>query len=145
VLNAVLDTLIPADPDMEMPSASQAGVGHQLRLGPQAATVNAYLAVVQQTWQAQAEASGAEALGGFDQWPPTQRLELLNATRKGNMRLFAAFITAAFQAYFTSPAVLSRIGSGAVPPFPQGNTLPADDWTLLEPVYERGRLYRDVE
>jgi hypothetical protein len=36
------------------------------------------------------------------------------------------------------------IGAGSVPPFPQGNPIEVDDWMILEQVYERGQVYRDV-
>ncbi len=145
MLNAVLDALIPADPALQMPSATEAGVGFKLSAGSHRATVDAFLALVQATCHARAQASVTETESGFEQGSPAQKLDLLNAARKGNFRLFVTFITVAFQAYYTCPTVLACIGSGAVPPFPQGNTLPTDDWTLLEPVFERGRLYREAE
>jgi len=31
------------------------------------------------------------------------------------------------------------------PPFPKGFTIEEGDWTLLDPVRRRGKLYRDVD
>jgi hypothetical protein len=40
--------------------------------------------------------------------------------------------------------VLNSIQSGSVPPFPEGNYLENDDWEILGPVFERGKIYRTI-
>ena len=72
------------------------------------------------------------------------QLAILNATRTADILLFSAFLTHVFRAYYTDREVLERIGSGSVPPYPDGNPCEPDDWTILEPVYERGQMYRNV-
>ena len=46
--------------------------------------------------------------------------------------------------YYVDPRVVHAIGEAARPPFPDGHAVIDGDLTLLEPVYERGPLYRLV-
>lgn len=134
----ILDTVIPADQDLGMPSAAAIDfTAYCARYGVQE-TADRYAALVEAT--AQEKQSSAFADLGED-----DRMAVINATRTKDIRLFSGFITHVFRAYYADGEVLARIGSGAVPPFPDGNVLDSDDWSLLEPVYERGPIYRAVE
>ena len=73
------------------------------------------------------------------------RLAILNASRTVDIRLFSEFLTHVFRAYYTHREVLDQIGSGSIPPFPEGNPMEQDDWSILEPVYERGQIFRNAE
>jgi hypothetical protein len=46
--------------------------------------------------------------------------------------------------YFESPRVLSALGLRAESPFPHGSQMPEINFDLLEPVYNRGKIFRDV-
>jgi hypothetical protein len=46
--------------------------------------------------------------------------------------------------YFESPAVLRALDLRTESPFPNGSKMPEIDFDLLEPVYNRGKLFRDV-
>ena len=70
--------------------------------------------------------------------------QLLEGVALANVRLFSAFLTQVLRAYYTAPEVLRLIGTGSVPPFPSGNELAQDDWSMLEVVFERGQVYREV-
>ena len=45
--------------------------------------------------------------------------------------------------YYQHDDVLKAIGLEAPPPFPKGYELEEGDILLLEPVYYRGKIYRD--
>jgi len=47
-------------------------------------------------------------------------------------------------AYYQDPRVLRALGLEARAPFPQGHPSPPSDWSLLDPVRQRGPIYRDV-
>ena len=74
-----------------------------------------------------------------------QRLKLVDALRRQDLRLFTSVVTHCLRAYYSSELVLRSLSSGAVPPFPEGNPMPEDDWSLLEPVYLRGPLDRPLD
>lgn len=48
------------------------------------------------------------------------------------------------KAYYTNPNVQSQIGVGNKPPFPDGREVYEGDLELLEPVFNRGPIFRDV-
>lgn len=56
---------------------------------------------------------------------------------------FGLLLTAVLQAYYTDDRVLRSLGKSPAPPFPQGNAIDQGDWTLLDAVRSRPRLYRD--
>jgi hypothetical protein len=134
----ILDTIIPSDQELSMPSAAAIDFdAYAARNGVQD-LVARYAATVESVAQ-EKQALPFAALSKDD------RLRVIDATRTKDIRLFSGFITHVFRAYYSDGEVLDRIGSGAVPPFPEGNVLENDDWSLLEPVYERGQIYRAVE
>jgi hypothetical protein len=46
--------------------------------------------------------------------------------------------------YFQNPSVIEALGLEFRPPFPGGYNVSQGDWDLLEPVYIRGKIYKDV-
>jgi hypothetical protein len=44
--------------------------------------------------------------------------------------------------YFSDPSVMRTLGVPPRPPFPVGYKVPETDWSLLEPVKQRGPIYR---
>lgn len=49
------------------------------------------------------------------------------------------------KAYYTNPIVQKRIGVGDKPPFPDGKIVHEGNLELLEPVFNRGPIYRSIE
>lgn len=49
------------------------------------------------------------------------------------------------QCYYRDDRVLRSVGMEPRPPFPKGFDVEQGDWSLLEPVKRRGRLYREVD
>ena len=62
-----------------------------------------------------------------------------------NVRLFSDFLKNVFRFYYSDIKVLTLINVGSSPPFPEGNIIEEDDWTMLIPVYERGSIYREFD
>ena len=48
------------------------------------------------------------------------------------------------QCYYRDDRVMQSLGMDARPPFPQGFEVEESDWSLLEPVKQRGKIYRDA-
>jgi hypothetical protein len=136
-LHTLIDTLLPADEALNMPSASQVGVDAYVRQHGLETLYSDFVRIVEKT--------GLEKYGlSWLTMTDAQRLVCVNACKLVNIRLFSEVVSHLFKAYYSSPEVLAKIKSGSVPPFPSGNPLPSDDWSLLEPVYERGLAYRLV-
>lgn len=125
LLDAVLAAVLPADPASGLPSAADIGFAAYARVHRVEPVVDAFLAKLE---QAPADFAALDAAA---------RLQAVLVLRQRELRVFSAFITEVFRAYYSSPMVLQKLGVGASPPFPEGNTMPDDDWSLLEPVFER--------
>ncbi|MGE4280052.1 MAG: hypothetical protein AB7G62_10725 [Magnetospirillum sp.] len=124
-----LDTILPGDEGLGLPSASAIAV--VLVEWDQYAPVLDQLAIE----------AGGESFLALD---APSRLALVEKSRRKQARLANGVIVAALKAYYTHPQVLHALGAGAVPPFPDGNFLEDDDWSILEPVFERGPIWREV-
>ena len=56
----------------------------------------------------------------------------------------AALSRAILQCYYRDDRVVLSLGLEARPPFPKGHTLEQGDWSLLDPVRARPKLWRDA-
>ncbi len=79
----------------------------------------------------------------FSTLSDSEQTQLIDRLRRGLFRFFSRLTTQVMQCYYQHDQVLEAIGLEARPPFPQGYLVEEGDLTLLEPVYERGKLYRD--
>lgn len=138
MLNLVLDTLLPGDESLHAPPASSIDFeAYQHRFGIQQPVAD-FL-------QALSDLAAQHHGQRFESLDLEQRLKLVDALRRQDLRLFTSVVTHCLRAYYSSELVLRGLSSGAVPPFPEGNLMPEDDWSLLEPVYLRGPLDRPVD
>lgn len=137
MLLAMIDTILPGDASLGMPPASETGVASYFAQHGRAALVADFT----QLLEGVALAKCGQAFLSLD---AAARLQAINACKLANVRLFSAFLTQVLRAYYTAPEVLRLIGAGSVPPFPSGNELAQDDWSMLDVVFERGRVYREV-
>lgn len=48
------------------------------------------------------------------------------------------------QCYYRDDRVMISLGMEPRPPFPKGHVLPQGDWSLLDPVRARGKIWRDA-
>lgn len=137
-LNAVLSELIPVKDNQSMPgiielSASEALLGDSKNL-----------------WL-------LDTLFEINQWSKIKYGVLfgdLNKNDRGELiaedigfwnEIIARVGPLALVFYFQHPVVSKALGLEFRPPFPVGYTVPQGNWDLLEPVYLRGQIYRDVE
>jgi hypothetical protein len=63
----------------------------------------------------------------------------------GSGAAVAALGRAVLQCYYRDDRVISALGLEPRPPFPKGHTLEPGDWSLLDKVRGRPRMWRDVD
>jgi len=134
-LPLILAALIPADHELGMPSAAEIDFAGYATTNAAWREVDAFLG--------QFPESGI-APAAFDVLDAKECLEAILDLRQKEVRIFSAFLAHIFRAYYSSARVQQQIGSGAVPPFPDGNLLFDDDWSELETVFNRGYQLRCV-
>jgi hypothetical protein len=136
-LHVIIDAMLPGDPEMGMQSGSTIDFGGYLERHDLIDIANEFLAILDKICSEKFSLS-------FIDLEVAQKMEAINACKLVNVRLFTSFVGHLLRAYYTTPSVLMQIEAGSIPPFPQGNSLAQDDWSILEPVYERGQVYREV-
>lgn len=71
-----------------------------------------------------------------------RQCRVLDQFRKDNPALTAALIAATVRCYYRDDRVMRSLGMEPRPPFPKGFDVAQGDWSLLDPVRARGKVYR---
>jgi hypothetical protein len=137
-LSVVLDTIIPESSERGMPGAGAIGLAEAVRkqapeLGP---VIDAGLAAVDEV----ARKRGAD---DFASLSPADRAEVLSAVAGEQPAFVPSLLFFTYRAYYQHPRVLEALGLEPRPPHPKGYEVGPDDFTLLERVRARPKLYRD--
>ena len=136
-LTSLLNLIIPPSGDGKMPGAAEVDfLAYLQKLGLILWLQTGLLSLIEESRQKfDREFSG---LGVHEQ------MQLIDGLRSRLAQFFRRLTALVVQCYYQHDRVLLAIGLEARPPFPLGYHLADGDLTLLEPVYERGQLYRDV-
>jgi hypothetical protein len=87
----------------------------------------------------------ALAGGAFADLTPERRGEVANTFRESGGAPLAALVRVILLCYYRDDRVMRSLGFEPRPPFPQGHVVEQGDWSLLDPVRARPRMYRLVE
>ena len=82
--------------------------------------------------------------GSFAALDPAQRLRTALRLRATGASCVATLTRVVMQCYYRDDRVLRSLGLPARPPFPGGFEVDQGDWSLLDPVRARPRIWRDV-
>ena len=83
--------------------------------------------------------------GAFADLEPARRAEVAATFREMGAAPLAALVRVVLLCYYRDDRVMRSLGQEPRPPFPKGHVVEQGDWSLLEPVRRRPRLYRVVE
>ena len=136
-LRTVIDTMLPGDSVLGMPSASTIDFEIYLKQHDLNQLSFDFIQMLDKVCE---EKKGM----AFVDLDEVQKMQAINACKLVDVRVFSAMVSHLIKAYYTAPSVLININSGSVPPFPNGNSIEEDEWSILEPVYERGRVFRET-
>lgn len=129
VLSALLDTLVPASDDGQMPSAADVGFTDYL-LTQAGDFVPELTSILQHFEPSFAELSLAE------------RCEHVTAFGADDPQAFQSLLTRVYDCYYQHDRVRVQIGVVTGAPFPQGNVVTPGDLALLDPVIENAARHR---
>lgn len=136
ILNTLLNLIIPPSQDGKMPSAADVGFlvyVHNENL----------VSWIKEGLQSIGEESHHKYGREFLVLSDFEQAELIESLRRQLFQYFSRLTTVVINCYYQHDHVLEALGLEARPPFPQGYNLGEWDITLLEPVFERGKIYRD--
>lgn len=139
VFDIVLDLIVPPSGDGRRPSAADVDVLGYIR-DVESQTLDALRADLDRL-DAQAMETHGQAFASLD---ATIRQGLVNALREQEPHFMRTLAMQTVTCYYQDDRVVEAIGVGARPPFPKGYEVPAGDLSLLEPVRQRGKVYRDA-
>ncbi len=83
--------------------------------------------------------------GAFADLEPARRAEVAAAFRQVGGTPLAALVRVVLLCYYRDDRVMRSLGQEPRPPFPKGHVVEQGDWSLLDPVRKRPRMYRLVE
>jgi len=137
VLNSIIDAILPGDQELNLPPASKTNFDSYVNACKKQDLIGEFSNLTNQVCLEKFSKTFLE-LSDLD------RLKALEFCKSKNIRLFMDFVANLYRAYYTNAKVLEAINVGSIPPFPAGNAIGGDDWEILEPVFERGRIYRAI-
>lgn len=138
-LTILLDCLIPPDAERGLPGAGALGLAEDVesKLGAMASLIGQQLEALDQ--RARREAGEAlEALA------PAERTRIVQSHSESEPDFLGPLLYHGFAAYYQQPSVLEALGMPGRPPHPIGYEIGPHDASLLDPVRDRGRFYREV-
>jgi hypothetical protein len=83
--------------------------------------------------------------GAFADLEPERRAEVATAFRETGGAPLAALVRVVLLCYYRDDRVMRSLGQEPRPPFPKGHVVEQGDWSLLDPVRARPRMYRLVD
>jgi hypothetical protein len=83
--------------------------------------------------------------GAFADLEPARRAEVAATFRETGGAQLTALVRVVLLCYYRDDRVMRSLGQEPRPPFPKGHVVEQGDWSLLEPVRKRPRLYRVVD
>lgn len=140
-LAAVLDEIIPPGDDGRLPGAGALGLTEHIER--ELEKTPGFRPLIEQGLAKLDELAGARGAAGFAALAVPERREVLNEFAAADEAFLPSLIFHGYVGYYTHARVVEALGMEPRPPFPLGYEQPPDDLSLLDPVRERPKLYRD--
>lgn len=135
ILNSILKMIIPPSNDGEMPCATDVDFVAYLTCEDLTSWIVDGLTKI--------EYESKKQYGcGFLKLKEFEKKQLIDILRTKFKEFFSNLTTHVINCYYQNDKVLKNIGIEHSPPFPGGFFIEEWDYNLLEPVFERGKIYR---
>jgi hypothetical protein len=89
------------------------------------------------------ELSNARSGDGFCALDEDDRIALAEEFRRSQVSVVRVLVAITAQCYYIDDRVVEALGMEVRSPFPGGFTVEEGDWSLLEPVRKRPKMYRE--
>jgi hypothetical protein len=83
-------------------------------------------------------------LEGFADLDPSGRQSKVAQVRESHSEALKGLSSVILQCYYRDDRVMRSLGMEPRPPFPKGHEVEQGDWSLLDPVRQRPKLYRET-
>lgn len=132
-LASVLEELLPRRDDGRLPGAGELGLAEAVDSATRALPLRPAIVA----------ALASLAANGFSAQLQPEKLARMQALAQEAPAVFQALLAQAYGAYYTHPSVVETLGLPPRPPFPKGYDVPPTDFSVLDPVRRRAKLYRE--
>ena len=140
-LATVLDQIIPPRSDGRLPGAGELGlVRHIEQVVQQAPHLGP---VIVQGLSALDKLARSRNPAGFAALSSQDKSELLSQLTASQQGFLPSLIFHTYVGYYQDARVVEALGLEARPPFPKGHEMEPNDLSLLDPVRQRPKLYRE--
>ena len=135
-LNEILNLIIPPSKNRRMPGAADVGFLNYIKKETHLQWIREGLINI-------IEESHNKYSQEFSSLSGSEQTQLIDKLRRRFLQFFNHLTTQVIQCYYQHDDVLVAIGLEGRPPFPEGYRVLEGDLILLEPVYLRGKVYRE--
>ncbi len=148
-LDAVLNIIVPASEDGRLPSAVEVGVLDHIRdaaAGDPAAGDPArdLIDTLREELDRLDDQARTHFGGAFAELAADDQETLVDNIRSNDPRFMSGLAMVTVTRYYQHDRVLEALGMEARAPYPQGYEVLSGDLSLLDPVIQRGKRYRDT-
>ena len=132
-LRVLVGTMIPASTRYEVPGADDEAIFADIvrSLGRDTQVVRRAIAVLDEL-----------AGGSLADCPAQARDDAIACFRSEHPALATTLVAVTVRCYYRDDRVMRSIGMELRPPYPKGFEIEQGDWSLLEPVRQRGPIWR---
>ncbi len=141
ILDDVLDAIVPPRDDVGLPGAGGLGVAAHIRA--MLSKTPDFEPLIERGLQAVDEAARRRDPTGFGALSQADREAVLNEASESEPGFLPTLILHTYTGYYEHPRVLDTLGLEGRPPSPQGYTMEPTDFSLLDEVRKRPKLYRE--
>ncbi|MEP3280327.1 MAG: gluconate 2-dehydrogenase subunit 3 family protein [Stappiaceae bacterium] len=143
LLDGILDQLVPANADNNVPAAGTLGVADFIS---QKVTEDQELEDLFKQGLLHAKTLVDEVGGSIAALSPDKKKSVVQRLEMSQPAFFQALLRATYMGYYSRPDIRPLFGLSADPTQPGGYEVPPDDphliMSLIKPVKQRGRCYR---
>lgn len=131
--------LIPASTKYGVPGADD-----EVIFADVVATARSHAELIKQGLQALDSDSRQVHDAAFVDLTAAEQTERMDARRESPEHFVRTVVSIVVQCYYRDGRVKESLGMEPRPPFPEGFEVAPGDWSLLDPVRERGKVWRDA-
>ncbi len=143
-LNAVLNMIVPASDDGRMPNAADVGVLDHIRDAAAGDLSRDLIGTLREELDRLDEQARGQFGSAFASLAQRDRQTLIDRIRSNDPRFMQGLAMVTVTCYYQDDRVLKALGMEARAPYPEGYEVVSGDLSLLEPVVQRGKRYRDA-
>lgn len=138
-LLALVGAVIPASSEHGVPGADDPRIAADIlaTARPYHATVAKALAEIESLAAQRHDASYADL-------DAATRTKIASDLSRSRFAGVGTLVTITVQCYYRDDRVMRSLGMKPRPPYPDGFDIAPGDWSLLDPVRQRGRIYKEV-